>query len=121
MRYVAAVLALALLIIPPAVVFAQSWAMQGIEHYFSVEFEPGTSRRGPVVSGYVYNKSGMNADRVRLSIDSVDAAGQVTATTFGEVLGTVPPGNRSYFEVPVKNPGPYRVRVLSFDPIGRGN
>jgi hypothetical protein len=121
MRYVPAVLALVLLLTPPSIVFAQNWAMQGIEHYFSVEFEPGTGRRGPIVSGYVYNKSGMTADRVRLGIDTVDAAGQVTATTIGDVLGTVPPGNRSYFEVQVKNPGPYRVRVLSFDPIGRGN
>jgi hypothetical protein len=121
MRYVPAVLTLALLFTPPALVFAQNWAMQGIEHYFRVEWETGTGRRGPVVSGYVYNTSGMTADRVRLGIDTVDSAGQVTATAIGDVLGTVPPGNRAYFEVPVKNPGPYRVRVLSFDPVGRGN
>lgn len=121
MRHVTAVFALALMFAPPATTLAQNWAMQGIENYFRVEWEAGTGRRGAIVSGYVYNTTGMTADRVRLGVDTLDGAGQVTATTIGDVLGTVPPGNRTYFEVPVKNPGPYRVRVLSFDPIGRGN
>ena len=121
MHYVAAVFALGLVLIPPTIVCAQNWAMQGIENYFRVEWEATSGKRGPVVAGYVYNKTGMTADRVRIGIDTVDAAGQVTGSAIGDVFGSVPPGNRSYFEIPVRNPGPYRVRVLSFDPIGRGN
>ena len=120
MRHRGVVLALLLTVASPAFAFAQSYAMQGVERYLRVEWEAGQSRRGPVVAGYVYNTSGYTADRVRLSIDSVDAAGQVTATQIVQVLGEVPAGNRSYFEFRANNAGPYRVRALSFDPIGRG-
>jgi hypothetical protein len=105
----------------PAVVAAQSYAIQGIERYFRVEASTAQGRRGPVVAGYVYNTYGHTADRVRIAVEGVDAAGQVTSTQIAQVLGSVPPGDRVYFEVPV--PGTareYRVRVLSFDPIGRG-
>lgn len=120
MRHRGVILALLLTVASPALAFAQAYVIQGVERYLRVEWEAGQSRRGPVVAGYVYNTSGYSADRVRLSIDSVDAAGQVTASELVQVLGTVPGGNRSYFEFPAHNPGPYRVRVISFDPIGRG-
>ena len=120
MRYLSAVMLVVLVLAPVGGVSAQDYAIQGIEHYFRVEWEGSSGRRGPVVAGYVYNLSGYTADRVRLAVESVDGSGQVTATAFANVLGTVPPGNRSYFEVPVRSAGPYRVRVLSFDPVGRG-
>ena len=120
MRYLSAVWLAVLLLAPVAEVSAQNYAIQGIEHHFRVEWEGTNGRRGPVVAGYVYNLSGFTADRVRLAVESVDGGGQVTATAFSTVVGTVPPGNRSYFEVPVRSAGPYRVRVLSFEPVGRG-
>jgi hypothetical protein len=100
--------------------WAQSYAIQGVEHYFRLEWEKSTARRGPVVAGYIYNTSGFTAERVRLGIDFVDAGGQVVGNTMGYVLGTVPNGNRAYFEVPVRDAVSYKVRVLSFDPVGRG-
>src|SRR5262245_31714799 len=106
-------IALLALLVSPVLAAAQNWAIQGANRYFRVEWEAATGRRGPVVAGYVYNDGGFTADHVRLGIDSVDAAGQVTASALGEVLGTVPPGNRTYFEIRVRNPGPYRVRVVS--------
>ena len=122
MRYRSAVVVLLLFLVAPVVASAQSYATQGIEHYFRVEWEAAKGRRGPVVAGYVYNKSGINADRVILGIDTVDGAGQVAATATSQVLGTVPPGNRAYFEIPVREASAaYRVRVLSFDTIARGN
>jgi hypothetical protein len=112
----------ALMVVAPVTAFAQSYAIQGIEHYIRVESSSTSQgRRGPVVWGYIYNAYGQNADRVRLAIEGLDSNGQVISTTIGEVLGTAPALTRTYFEVPV--PGgasQYRVRVLSFDPMGRG-
>ena len=121
MTYRSAVLALVLFLSAPIAASAQSYAMQGIEHYFRLEWQAANGRRGPVIAGYVYNTAGLTADRVQLAIDAVDGAGKVTGTTIAQVLGTVPPGNRAYFEIPVREASAaYRVRVLSFDPIGRG-
>jgi hypothetical protein len=111
----------ALMLVAPAAGFAQSYAIQGIEHYFRVESSTGQGRRGPAVAGYVYNKYGQTTDRVRLAIETLDGAGQVTSTKIAQVLGDIPPGGRAYFEIPVSSAtSQYRVRVLSFDPIGRG-
>jgi len=119
MRYRSALFAL-LLLLAPAASSAQSYAIQGTEHYFRLEWEASATRRGPAISGYVYNISGTAADRVRLGIDTLDGAGQLTGSVIGYVFGTVPPGNRAYFEIPVPRADKYRVRVLSFDPVGRG-
>ena len=120
MRYRRAVLGLLLSIGIPAIAFAQSYGIQGLDRYFRVEWQEGTGRRGPIVAGYVYSLTGTGAERMRLMIETVDGAGQVTASEIGYVLGTVPPGNRAYFEIPVRTPGPHRVRVLSYDPAARG-
>jgi hypothetical protein len=51
----------------------------------------------------------------------VDGAGKVTSTKITEVIGGIPPYDRAYFEVPVDSATTqYRVRPLSFDPVGRG-
>ena len=109
-----------LLLAAPATVAAQSFAIQGVEHYLRVEWETSQGRRGPVVAGYVYNLYGQTADRVRLAVETLDANGQVTGTTYAHILGQVPSGGRSYFEVAAPATSSYRVRVLSFEPIGRG-
>ena len=115
------VLAALMVVVAPAAVFAQSYAMQGVEHYLRVEASTSQGRRGPVVAGYVYNKYGQTADRVRLAVETVDGAGKVTSTKITEVIGGIPPHDRAYFEVPVDSAAtPYRVRPLSFDPVGRG-
>ena len=119
MRYPSALFALLLLLAPTAS-SAQSYAIQGAERYFRLEWEAASARRGPVIAGYVYNLSGLTADRVQLVVEMLDGAGQITSSVIGQVFGTVPPGNRAYFEIPVRRAENYRVRVLSFDPIGRG-
>lgn len=108
------------LLATPAIVTAQSFAIQGVERYLRVEWETSQGRRGPMVVGYVYNLYGQTADQVRLAIEAVDGNGQVTGTTYAHIVGQVPPGGRSYFEAPAPAASAYRVRVLSFEPIGRG-
>ena len=98
---------------------AQSWTMT--DRGFRVEWEQAQTRRGPVLRGYVHNELPYTAGHIRLLIELLDAAGQVTGTTVGYLPGTAPAFDRLYFEVPLKaTAASYRVRVGSWEPIGRG-
>ena len=95
---------------------AQSYRIYGAESFFTVDWEAAERRGRPIVRGHVVNTYGMVAQRLRVLVESLDAAGQVTATTVGYVSGDVLPGPRVYFEVPVERAAPaYRVVVLSWD------
>jgi hypothetical protein len=73
-----------------------------------------------VLSGYVYGQySGLSASHMQLAIERLDAAGQVIGTSTTWVLGDVPPNNRAYFTTRVEPAASYRVRILSFDWVGR--
>jgi hypothetical protein len=110
-----------LLLAAPAAAGAQNFAIQGIERYLRLEWEAAQGRRGPVLAGYVHNIYGHTADRVRLQVEGLDGAGQVTSTMLTQIVGSIPPGSRGYFEVPAPNgAASYRIRLISFDPIGRG-
>ena len=103
--------------VTPAV--AQSWAVS--DRGFRVTWEPAETKRGTVIRGYVNNDLGTGATNLRFIIESLDAAGQVAATTIGYPQGTVGPSDRLYFEVPLKAPASsYRVRLAAWDPVGRG-
>ena len=104
------------LLLSPVVVHAQSYRTYGSEAFFAVDWQPGDRRGRPVVTGHVVNTFGISTHNVRVLVESLDAAGQVTGTTIGYVNGDVLPGARIYFEVPVERPAPvYRVVVLSWD------
>ena len=86
---------------------AQSITPQNAARYF---------RSGrPVVSGYVYlNSSGLGAARVRLLVESLDAAGLPIAQEIAHVDSDLPFDGRTYFWVRPKNPGAiYRVTIHS--------
>ena len=104
------------LLLSPVVVHAQSYRTYGSEAFFAVDWQPADRRGRPVVTGHVVNTYGIPTHNVRLLVESLDAAGQVTATTIGYVSGDVVPGARLSFEVPVERVAPaYRVVVLSWD------
>ena len=106
--------ALALLLSPLAA-HAQTYRTYGSEAYFAVDWQAGERRGRPVVTGHVVNTFGVAAHYVRVLVESLDATGQVTASTIGYVSGDVLPGTRMYFEVPVDRAAPaYRVVVLSW-------
>jgi hypothetical protein len=95
---------------------AQSYRIYGADAFFAVDWQVGERRGRPVVTGHVVNKYGQIAREMRLLVESLDAAGQVTATTIGYVRGDVLPGPHVYFEVPLARAAPaYRVNVLSWD------
>jgi len=108
--------ALAALLLCPAPAPAQEYRIYGAERFFSVEWEAGERAGRPVVSGYLENVFGIPAVRVRLLVESVDAAGTVIERTIDWVPGDVTPGARYYFEVALPRAAPgYRVVVLSWD------
>ena len=97
---------------------AQGITPQNAARYFRIEASPSTDRSGrPVVSGYVYlNSTGLGAARVRLLVESLDAAGQPIAQEIAYVDSDVPFDGRTYFWVRPKKPGAsYRVTVHSGD------
>ena len=115
------VLLLISLLLIPVGARAQNYAIQGADRYFRIEASPAQGRRGPIMAGYITNTYGHNADRVWLMVEALDASGAVIGTTQSPVLGTVPNGTRTYFEVPAPPGGAsYRVHVTAYDWIGRG-
>jgi hypothetical protein len=100
---------------------AENYSQQSLDRSFRVEFEVRADPQRPTVSGYVYNlEGGYIADRMTLLIERLDASGRVVGSSTTWVLGGVPPGNRAYFTTRVAPAASYRVRVNSFDWIGRG-
>ena len=111
---------LAPLLLTSTALAGPTYAPQTLEYYFRLEWQVSPSARGPVLEGYVYNKSGMAADRMQLRIDELDTAGKVIASKTTWVLGTVPPNNRAWFETRVPQAAQYQVEIVGFDWIGRG-
>jgi hypothetical protein len=100
--------------------WAQIYAPETIAHDFRVEWQVGQNRKGPVIDGYVYNTAMRTADRMRLKIDQLDAAGNVVGSTTAVVLGTIPNDGRAYFSASVPPAASYRVQPYSFDWSGGG-
>jgi hypothetical protein len=111
---------LAPLLLASTTLAGPNYAPGSLDRYFGLEWTAATAARGPVVEGFVYNRSGLIADRMRLRIDQLDASGQVVGTTTTWVMGTVPANNRAWFQAPVPPAANYRVEILSFDWLGRG-
>ena len=105
----------------PSDAAAATYAQETLDRYFRFEYEVSPSATRPVVSGYVYNMNpGLPVERMQVSVQSLDAAGNVVGTTSTWVLGGVPPGNRAYFTTHAVPAASYRVSVLFFDWGGRG-
>ena len=118
---VSALCAIAALVGGSTAAWAQGYALPDTERWFRVEWQPGQSaKRGPVVSGYVYELAARPADSMQLGVDRLDAAGAVTDTKIAYVMGTIPAGGRAYFEVPVTAAPAYRVRVVWYRWTGIG-
>jgi hypothetical protein len=92
----------------------------GDDFRVEADFDP-ISRRGPAVSGWLYNDRGYGVSNVRLRVEVMDATGGVLATGEGWLYGNVPGRGRGYFFVIVPRRGEgYRVTVLSFDRLEMG-
>jgi hypothetical protein len=101
---------------------AVSYSQESLDQRFRIEFQVTPGQPRPELSGYVYGQySGLYAAHMQLAIERLDGSGQVIGQSTTWVLGDVPPGNRAYFTTRVEPAAAYRVRILSFDWIGRGS
>jgi hypothetical protein len=91
------------------------YAPETTDRYFKVEFQVTQKRKGPAVEGYVYNRGRQAAQRVRLQIERVDAAGAVVGSSSIWIPGEVPMESRAFFSASVPGAASYRVQVVSFD------
>ena len=91
------------------------YAPETTARYFPIEFQVVQSRKGPAVEGYVYNRGHQAAQRVRLQIQRIDAAGAVVGSSAIWIPGEVPMDSRAFFSASVPEAASYRVQVLSFD------
>jgi hypothetical protein len=84
---------------------------------FRVEAEPDTlGRRGPALTGWLYNDHAFTVSNVRLRVDVLDPAGQPVGSGEGWVYGNVPARGRAYFFVTVpRYAASYRYEVVRFD------
>ena len=98
----------------------------------AAQAQPGPGFRGPVfrvepetrsdhvrrgfVTGWVYNDGQGVAGLVRMKVETLDDAGNVTAQHVGWAYGNVTPSGRAYFMIPIppQSPPERRVTVESF-------
>src|SRR5262245_37401059 len=116
-RSLAAVISFALLLGAAA---AGEPVPAGVDFRADADFDQ-ISRRGPAVSGWLYNDRGYGVSNVRLRVEVMDATGGVLATGEGWLYGNVPSRGRGYFFVIIPRRGEsYRVTLLSSDGLERG-
>jgi hypothetical protein len=98
---------------------AETDAAESLSRWFTLEWQVTRSPRGPVIEGYVYNKTNRGVFRMLLGVERLDGAGHVVGRSTVWVSG-VPPGNRAFFQAKTAEATGYRVQVLNFDWVGRG-
>ncbi len=98
-----------------------NYAQETLDRYFRIEFQVTPAFAAGGDQRVVYNmRAGDTADRMSLSIERLNASGQVIGSSTTWVLGGVPPGTRAYFSARVEPAASYRIQILSFDWVGRG-
>jgi hypothetical protein len=93
--------------------------MWGWERIFAVSWQPAQHRGQTVVEGYVTNISPYETAQIRVLVESLDGAGQVTAQRVAWVPGDLGGGGRLFFQVPAAPAPAYRVRIFSYDRVER--
>jgi hypothetical protein len=116
MRKTWKVMLLAPLLVVSTVAAGPLYSPESLARYFRLDW--GVSA-GPKVEGYVYNQTDMLAINMRLTVDELDASGNVAGQSTMWVLGEVPPGGRSFFSARVHPATSYRVTVESFGWLDR--
>jgi len=99
---------------------AQLYAPESLDRDFRIEWQVARDAKATAIEGYIHNQGAQHAEHMRLVIERLDSAGRVTGASSVWVLGSIPMGNRAYFRARVPDAASYRVRILSFDWMGRG-
>ena len=84
--------------------------------YFKLQWEAADHKGRPVVQGSIFNDYGVPARKIRVLVDSLDAAGGVTGQTIGYVAFDLTAGTSAPFEVPVPaRAAAYRVVIFQWE------
>ena len=77
-----------------------------------LEWQAETRGQRTYITGYVYNDYVIAVGDIILLVESLDATGRVVGQARGDVRRVVPPGMRSFFEVPLSVAAPrYRIEI----------
>jgi hypothetical protein len=111
-----------LLLLASTALATSTYAPGSLDAYFVIDWKLVPGPRGQTIEGFVYNRANQPTDRMRLSIEALDASGQIVGRSTTWVLGGVPPNNRTWFSTaaPATGAASYRIEILSFDWVGRG-
>ena len=89
--------------------------------YFKLQWDAADRKGRPVVQGSIFNNYGVPARKIRVLVDSLDAASGVTAQTIGYVAFDLMAGTSAYFAVPVPaRAAAYRVEIFQWEWIQSG-
>jgi hypothetical protein len=89
----------------------------GAERHFALTWQPVVQNGRPVVEGTVENVSPYEVTAIRILVESLDAAGTITAQRVAWVPGQLRGNGRLFFQVPAAPAPAYRVRIFSYDRI----
>jgi hypothetical protein len=107
------------LLVASAVAASPIYAPESLERFSRLEWDVRPDTSGLTLEGYVYNQTDIQAERMQLGIEQLDAAGGVVGRTTAWVFGNLPPGHRAYFRTRVPQAVSYRVTVLTFNWLGK--
>jgi hypothetical protein len=110
----------ALLILLPAMAPAQSDTRVSLQFRASLAPSADGAARSRI-SGDVVNESPYRVTNVRVEIEGVNADNGSVGHTFAWTVGDIAPGGKTYFMTePIRGASSYRVRVVSWDLVSRG-
>ena len=90
--------------------------VRGWEQFFTTDWQVSERGHRPVMTGHVINTWGIDATKVQLLVEGLDANFDVVSQAVMWLGSPVPPGSHVYFELPLSAPAAhYRVSIFAFD------
>lgn len=114
MRKIWVVILLAPLLLVSTIAAGPTYSPESLARYFRLDWQVVASPTGPRLEGYVYNQTDVPAERMQLTIEELDAAGNVVGQ-MTSWLGDVPSARRAFFTARVHQAASYRVAVSYFN------
>ena len=74
----------------------------------------------PHLEGYLYNVGAFAVERARLLVSARDRSGAVVGQRLFWLAGNIPPGTRTYFDMPAVPADQYQVTVWDYNFSPRG-
>src|SRR6202008_1244910 len=106
MRKIWVVILLAPLLLVSMVAAGPTYSPESLARYFRLDWQGLASPSGPALGGALHHQTAVPAERMQLTIEELDAAGNVVGQ-MTSWLGDVPPARRSFFTARVHQAASY--------------